>query len=95
MKKYEVGYILKPNLSEEIIKKINNTFYTIFANNSSNVLSSKEVGLKDLAYEIKHFSKGYYVWLVVDATPEAIKEFNRVVVITEDIIRFIVVQEEE
>ncbi|MDR2867752.1 MAG: 30S ribosomal protein S6 [Acholeplasmatales bacterium] len=95
MKKYEVGYILKPNLSDEQVSKITNTFYTIFANNSSNVISSKEVGLKDLAYEIQHFSKGYYVWLVVEATSEAIKEFNRVVVITEDVIRFIVIDEEK
>jgi len=92
MKKYEVGYILKPNLDLEEIRKINETFYSIFSSNDSHVLEVKEVGLKDLAYEIQHYKKGYYVWLVVEASPQAVKEFNRVVVITENVIRFICVE---
>jgi small subunit ribosomal protein S6 len=53
------------------------------------------MGLKDLAYEIDHHKKGYYVWLKVKANNEAIAEFNRVIRITEDVIRFIVVKEGE
>ena len=94
MKKYEVGYIMKPNLDHDALKKTNDTIYSIFEKNASHILHAKEVGLKDLAYPIEGFKKGYYVWLVVNATPEAVKEFNRVVIITENIIRFIIAQEE-
>ena len=91
MKNYEVMYIVRPNLELEGVKKIIADFNDIFTSRDSKILELKETGLKDLAYEIDHFSKGYYVYLVVDATPEAVAEFNRVVRITEDVIRFIVV----
>jgi small subunit ribosomal protein S6 len=95
MKKYEVMFIISPTVESESIKGIVNNFTEIFANFNSEVLELKELGLKDLAYEIQHLKKGYYVWLLVNATPEAIAEFNRVVRITEQVIRFIVVKEGE
>lgn len=95
MKKYEVMYIIRPTVESENIKTIVNNFSQIFVNYDSQVLELKELGLKDLAYEIEHHKKGYYVWLLVEATSEAIAEFNRVVRITEDIIRYIVVKEGE
>ncbi len=95
MKKYEIMYIIRPTVESENIKQIVNHFNDIFVNYNSQVLELKELGLKDLAYEIEHHKKGYYVWLLVQATPEAIAEFNRVVRITEEVIRYIVVKEGE
>lgn len=95
MKKYEIMYIIRPTEESENIKTIVNNFNDIFVNLNSEVLELKELGLKDLAYEIQHYKKGYYVWLLVNATPEAIAEFNRVVRITESVIRYIVVKEGE
>ena len=95
MKTYEIMYIIRPTVESEQIKEIINHFNDIFVSFNSEVLELKEMGLKDLAYEIDHHKKGYYVWLKVNANNEAIAEFNRVVRITEDIIRFIVVKEGE
>lgn len=95
MKKYEIMYIIRPTVESESSKEIVNNFSEIFANYNSEVLELKELGLKDLAYEIQHHKNGYYVWLLVNATNEAIAEFNRVVRITEDVIRYIVVKEGE
>lgn len=95
MKKYEVMYIVRPNLETEGVKQIVAEFNEIFTSRGSKILELKEIGLKDLAYEINHFTKGYYVYLLVEANNEAIAEFNRVVRITEDVIRDIVVKEGE
>ncbi|MFP4186896.1 MAG: 30S ribosomal protein S6 [Acholeplasmataceae bacterium] len=95
MKKYEVMYIIRPTIESESIKRVIDNFNDIFVKYDSKVLELKELGLKDLAYEIEHHKKGYYVWLLVEATPEAIAEFNRIVRITEEVIRFIVVKEGE
>jgi small subunit ribosomal protein S6 len=95
MKKYEIMYIIRPTVESESIKTIVNHFNEIFVSYTSEVLEIKELGLKELAYEIDHHKKGYYVWLLVNATPEAVAEFNRVVRITEEVIRFIVVKEGE
>ena len=91
MKKYEVMYIIRPNVDEEgkknIIEKINN----VFVKAASTVSEVKEWGLRELAYEIDGETKGYYVLLNVEATPEAIKEFDRVANIKETVIRHIVI----
>ena len=95
MKKYEVMYILRSNLEQEAIKaeiaKVNN----IFTSNVSKVLECKEWGLRELAYEIEHNKKGYYVWCLVEATKEAVNEFNRIAGYSETIIRSIVVVDGE
>ena len=91
MKKYEVMYIIRPNVDEEgkknIIEKINN----VFVKAASTVSEVKEWGLRELAYEIDGETKGYYVLLNVEATPEAVKEFDRVANIDETVIRHIVI----
>lgn len=94
-RKYEVMYIIRPNVEGEEVKQIIDRFNNVFTSNESDIVELKEIGLKDLAYEIEHHRKGYYVWLLVDATTEAVEEFNRVVRINEQVIRFIVVKEGE
>lgn len=95
MRTYEVMYIIRPTVEAEQVKVLINTFNEVFTNFQSEVVEKKEMGLKDLAYEIDHHKKGYYVWLKVHANNEAIAEFNRIVRITEDVIRYIVVKEGE
>jgi small subunit ribosomal protein S6 len=95
MRTYEVMYIIRPTVEAEQVKVLINTFNEVFTNFQSEVVEKKEMGLKDLAYEIDHHKKGYYVWLKVHANNEAIAEFNRIVGITEDVIRYIVVKEGE
>lgn len=91
-KQYEVMYIIRPNVEGDAVKAIVDRVSNIFTTHNSDVLELKEIGLKDLAYEIDHHRKGYYVWLLVDATNEAIEEFNRLIRINEQVIRYIVVK---
>ncbi len=95
MKKYEVMYIIKPNLESEEVKQIIEKLSQVFLDNKAEIVEHKEIGLKELAYEINHLRKGFYVWQNVIADNDAIMEFNRVVRITEDVLRFIVVKDEK
>lgn len=95
MKKYEVLYILRSDLDAEVIKDSVEAAKNIFINNGSKVLECKEWGLRELAYEIEHNKKGYYVWMLVDATVEAVNEFNRLAGYSEKMIRHIVVVDGE
>lgn len=95
MKNYEIMYIIKPDLETEETKQVIENLTKVFTDLQAQVKEHKEIGLKDLAYEIDHFKKGYYVWQLVSASPEVVKEFNRVVRITEEVIRFIVIKEGE
>ena len=93
MKKYEVMYIIRPELDEEAKKALIEEVNNVFVSKASTVEKVSEWGLKDLAYEIKGCTKGYYVLLNVNATAEAIDEFTRVANIKENIIRYIAVAE--
>ena len=95
MKKYEVMYILRSTLDADAIKaEVENT-KNIFTSKGSNVLETKEWGLRELAYEIKGNKKGYYVWMSVEDSVEAVNEFNRIANISENMIRSIVVVDGE
>jgi len=52
-----------------------------------------EWGMRDLAYEIQKHRKGYYVVLDVVANDEARNEFDRVVRISEDVIRYLILKD--
>lgn len=93
MKKYEIMYIVRPTLEETAVKGLINEMNEIFANFQSKVVKTNEMGLKELAYEIEKFTRGYYVLLNVEATAAAVAEFDRVARIKEDIIRYIVIAE--
>ena len=86
-------YIIRPELDEDAKKALVEEINNVFVNKDSAVEKVDEWGLRDLAYEIKGCTKGYYVVLNVNATPEAIDEFTRVANIKENIIRYIAVAE--
>ena len=93
MKKYEVMFIIRPNLDEQAREALVAEISDVFTARASEVLNVKNMGLRDLAYEIAGEKKGFYVLLNVNATPEAVKEFERVANIKEAIIRYITVAE--
>lgn len=95
MKRYEVMYIVRPNLEEEARKSLINEVNQIFVSYGSQEPKVDEWGMKDLAYEINDFKKGYYVVLDVVASVDAVNEVDRVIKIKEDIIRHIVIARDE
>ena len=50
----------------------------VLVDKKAKVLSSKELGQKEFAYEIKKHKTGYYFLINVEADSNAINEFERV-----------------
>ncbi len=94
MNKYESVIIINPNLEAESIKALVEKFSNLI-NNNGKVDSVEEVGKKKLAYEIKKNKEGYYIIFKFEAKPEVITELERVYRITDEVIKFIVIKEEE
>ena len=89
--KYEILFIVRPDLEESAIKGVFKKFETALADNGAKVLSSKELGQKELAYEINKHKTGYFL-INVESDAEAIKEFDRLATISEELIRHIIVK---
>nr|WP_017192417.1 30S ribosomal protein S6 [Milkweed yellows phytoplasma] len=94
MNKYEVMYILQPNLEEQNVKKIIDNVNGVFTKEGK-VTELKEMGLKELAYPIQKFNKGYYVWLLADAKSTVVAEFTRIANISEEIMRYMAIKLED
>jgi small subunit ribosomal protein S6 len=95
MKRYEVMYIIRPNLEDTArvaqIEELNK----ILNDAGAQELKVDEWGIRDLAYEIADNKKGYYVVLDFVASVEAVNELDRVMKIRENIIRHIVIARDE
>ncbi|MCI3988188.1 30S ribosomal protein S6, partial [Bacillus vallismortis] len=59
------------------------------------ITGTKDWCIRRLAYEINDFRDGFYQILNVQAVAAAVQEFDRLAKISDDIIRHIVVKEEE
>lgn len=93
MRKYEIMFIVKPDLEEGAIKSVFDSMKTLLEEQGATVVESKEMGQKELAYEINKYKNGYYFYFLVEAKDaKAVKEFDRVVLINENIIRHLVVK---
>ncbi|ANB55751.1 ribosomal protein S6 [Anoxybacillus sp. B7M1] len=95
MRKYEIMYIIRPNMDDEGRKAVVERFNGILTENGAEITNVKEWGKRRLAYEINDFRDGYYMIVNVMSEPKAVQEFDRLAKISEDIIRHIVVKEEE
>lgn len=94
MNKYESVAIINPNLEDEKIKNIIEKFSNLI-NSNGKVISVEETGRKKLAYEIKKNKEGFYVVFKFEANPELIQELERNYRISDEVIKFIVIKEEE
>ena len=91
MKKYDVMFIVKPDLEEGAIKEVFDSMKALLEDKKANIVEAKEMGQRELAYEIKKYKTGYYFYFLIEAdTAEAVKEFDRVARIDENIIRHLI-----
>ena len=94
--KYEIMYIVRPDLEESAVKEVSKSFEKILTDNGAKVTSSKDLGQQELAYEIKNHKTGFYFLVNIEANDsKAIDEFNRLALISEDVIRHLIVKEEK
>lgn len=91
MKKYEVMFIVNV-ADEEVIKSAVELVRNTIAKIGGIIDKEDEWGKRQLAYEVKHQTEGYYVVIDFQADPAQIKELDRVIKIHEEIIRHIIIK---
>lgn len=95
MNKYELMFIVRPDMEEAEIKKTADEIKKVLTDKDAKFLEDKALGQKELAYEIDKFKTGYYYLYVVEANAAAVKEFDRVARINESLLRHLVVKVED
>ena len=83
---YETLYVISGNLPEEEMKEIVAKFSALVSDNGT-LESVNEWGKRRLAYPINYIPEGYYVLVTYKSEPSFPREFERVLGITDGIIR--------
>ena len=94
MKKDETIFNINPEVDEEVIQSLIEKVKAIVEKNGS-VESVDEWGKRKLAYEVQGFREGHYVLMNFTAETSIPAEMDRVFKITENIIRHIIIKEDE
>ncbi len=92
MREYELVYIVSPAVAAEEIEKITQRVAQLIENGGGEVNQTDLWGRKRLAYPIQDFREGQYVALKLRLKPEAVRELERSLKLTEGVIRYLLVQ---
>ncbi|MFA9431516.1 30S ribosomal protein S6 [Egicoccus sp. AB-alg2] len=94
MRRYEIMIIVTDTLEEEAARAAFDRAKDILAQQGGTVLDEAWWGRRKLAYEINKRDFGYYGVLDFEATAEAVDELERLLKISDDIVRFKTVRPE-
>ena len=86
---YELMYIIDPDQGEEEVAATVEKFKTLIESNGT-INEHDEIGRKKLAYLINDKPDGYYVLVKFNSGPEFPAELDRVLKITDGIMRWLI-----
>ena len=89
MQLYETIYIVRQDLDKKALKDLEEKYESLLKLNKAIIEYKENWGLRNLAYRIKSYKKGYYYMIVFNGEKEAVSELERNFRIDEDIIRFL------
>ncbi|AEG62082.1 30S ribosomal protein S6 [Desulforamulus ruminis] len=95
MRNYELLYIIKPDVEEEQLTALVEKFKALVEGQGAEVTKLDKWGKRRLAYEVDHIREGFYVLMQFKAEPAAAAELDRVMKITDGILRHMIVREDE
>ena len=79
---------LTPGQFETLLEK----FISVIQSFKGEIKKRENWGIRNLAYKINKNRKGHYMLLNIDGPPEAIQEYERLMRLDEDIIRFLTIK---
>lgn len=95
MKNYEIMFIVKTTIGEDEVKATSKKFQDVLTKEGAKISDFNEMGQRELAYEIKDCKTGFYFVITCEANDKAIKEFDRLAAIDNNIIRHLIINKEK
>ena len=84
---YELVFIVRQDISSADVDKIIEDFTNIIESHAGKIIKTEYWGLRTLAYEINNNTRGHYVFLGIQASSPTLKELERKLKFSEDVIR--------
>jgi small subunit ribosomal protein S6 len=95
MRKYELMYIMRPDLDEDTVKATREKVQATITEHGGEIEKVDDMGRRRLAYQIQKFKEGIYTVVYFQAAPKAVEELNHTLRINDNIMRHLVINLEE
>jgi small subunit ribosomal protein S6 len=95
MRLYESVLIARQDITAAQVETMADEFAEIITSAGGSIKKREYWGLRALAYRIKKNRKGHYVMFNLETGPEALKEYERIMGLNEDVLRFMNIRIEE
>ncbi len=89
---YEVMFIVRPDLAEEDIDKLISNLESNVTSAGGTVKNTEKMGKRRLAYLVRKFQDGFYILMTLEGSGEMVKEIERRLRVTEQVIKFMSVR---
>lgn len=90
---YESVIVFSPQLDEENLEKAIARVEEVIKNDDGEVAKIDRWGKRRLAYEIKGFTEGFYLYVEMNTPSSTIQELDRVLRISDDVIRHLIIKQ--
>ena len=91
--KYEITYIIKPDVDEESKKALIENYDKVIADKGGTMVESKDWGKRHFAYEIDKYREGaYHIMTFTADNADAVNEFSRLSKIDSAVLRSMTVK---
>lgn len=96
MRTYEIMFILKPDLADEVITETKERLQKVIADFSGEFVNEVEGwGKKRLAYSIEDYMEGIYCLWNFKGKSETVEELDRIIKISDKFLRHMIVRQDE
>ncbi|MDC0649803.1 30S ribosomal protein S6 [Alphaproteobacteria bacterium] len=95
MRLYESVLIARQDITAAQVEIMADEFAKIITTAGGSIKKREYWGLRSLAYRIKKNRKGHYIMFNLETGPEALKEYERIMGLNEDVLRFLNIRIEE
>src|SRR5215471_14128872 len=95
MRVYEELFIVKPDAPDEEVDAFIQQVKELIANGKGTIEKEEKWGVRKLAYRIQKYNEGAYVLIQFSAPADLVKEVERRMRVTDQVIKFITVRIDE
>jgi small subunit ribosomal protein S6 len=95
MRLYESVFIARQDIASAQVESMADEFAEIITSAGGSIKKREYWGLRSLSYRIKKNRKGHYVMFNMETGPDALREYERIMGLNEDVLRFLNLKIEE
>lgn len=95
MRKYEIMFIVRPDVPEEEVDRLIAQMEGVVAAAGGKVEKVDKMGIRRLAYRVQRQREGFYVVFTLEGGGDTVKEFERRLKVTDAVIKFLTVRVDE